>query len=62
LPTFKGKTVVGWERYYKRLKKEADVIAESFDAQRDVALKQIPPRGLPMGCAASSGDRRACDP
>jgi hypothetical protein len=41
LPKFKGKTAVGWERYYKRLKKEEDVIAERFDAQRDVALKQF---------------------
>jgi predicted RNA-binding protein len=41
LPKFKGKTVAGWERYYKRLKKEEDVIAEIFDTQREIALKQF---------------------
>lgn len=41
LPKFRGKTVAGWERYYKRLKKEEDKIAASFDAQRETALEQF---------------------
>lgn len=41
LPTFKGKTVTGWERYYKRLKKEQDKIAEAFDAERKAATDQF---------------------
>lgn len=41
LPKFRGKTVAGWERYCKRLMREEDVIAASFDAQRDAALQQF---------------------
>jgi virulence-associated protein VagC len=41
LPKFRGKTVAGWERYYKRLSKQENVIAERFDAQRDAALHQF---------------------
>lgn len=41
LPRFGGKTVAGWERFSKRLMREEDVIAASFDEQRDAALKQF---------------------
>lgn len=41
LPKFKGKTVVGWERFSKRLMRKEGEIAASFDERRDEALQQF---------------------
>jgi hypothetical protein len=41
LPKYKGETVAGWERFSKRLMQEEGVIAASFDAERNAALRQF---------------------